>query len=74
MNRGCIPTKALLEDSLMIAAARRCTFMKGDMQVSFKRIKERKKSLIENSRAGITGVLKENGVELLAGKAAFVSP
>jgi dihydrolipoamide dehydrogenase len=74
LNRGCIPTKALLEDSLMIAAARKCTFMKGDMQVSFKRIRERKRSLIENSRAGIAGVLKENGVELLAGKAAFADP
>jgi dihydrolipoyl dehydrogenase len=74
LNRGCIPTKALLEDSLMIAATRRCYFMTGDMQVSLKRIKERKKNLIENSRAGIAGVLKENGVEVLAGNAAFVSP
>jgi dihydrolipoamide dehydrogenase len=73
LNRGCIPTKALLEDSLMIAATRRCPFMKGNMQVSFKRIKEKKKILIENSRAGIAGVLKENGVEILSGKAAFVS-
>jgi len=74
LNRGCIPTKALLEDSLMIAATRRCYFMKGDMQVSFKRIRERKKNLISNSRAGITGVLKENRVEILAGKAAFIAP
>ncbi|RPJ19829.1 MAG: FAD-dependent oxidoreductase, partial [Desulfobacteraceae bacterium] len=28
LNRGCIPTKALLEDSLMIAATRGCYFMK----------------------------------------------
>jgi dihydrolipoamide dehydrogenase len=74
LNRGCIPTKALLEDSLMIAATRGCYFMKGDMQVSFKRIKERKKNLIENSRAGIAGVLRENGVEILSGKAAFIAP
>jgi len=74
LNRGCIPTKALLEDSLMIAATRGCYFMKGDMQVSLNRIKERKKNLIENSRAGIAGVLRENGVEILAGKAAFVAP
>jgi len=73
LNRGCIPTKALLEDSLMIAATRACYFMKGDMQVSLKRIKERKKNLIENSRAGLSGVLRENGVEILAGKAAFIA-
>jgi dihydrolipoamide dehydrogenase len=74
LNRGCIPTKTLLEDSLMIAATRACYFMKGDMQVSLKRIKERKKNLIENSRAGIAGVLRENGAEILPGKAAFVRP
>jgi dihydrolipoamide dehydrogenase len=74
LNRGCIPSKALLQDSLMIAATRGCYFMKGDMRVSLKRINQRKKSLIENSRAGIAGVLKENGVEILSGKAAFVAP
>jgi dihydrolipoamide dehydrogenase len=63
-----------LEDSLMIAATRACYFMKGDMQVSLKRIRERKKNLIENSRAGIAGVLRENGVEILSGKAAFIAP
>jgi len=33
-----------------------------------------KENLIENSRAGIAGVLKENGAEILPGKAAFVRP
>lgn len=74
LNRGCIPTKTLLENSMMIAATRACYFMKGDMQVSLKRIKERKKNLIENSRAGIAGVLRENGVEILPGKAVFIAP
>jgi len=74
LNRGCIPTKTLLEDSLMITATRGCCFMKGDMQVSLERIKRRKTRLIENSRSGIAGVLKENGIELLSGKAAFVAP
>jgi dihydrolipoamide dehydrogenase len=74
LNRGCIPTKALLEDSLMIAATRACYFMKGDMQVSLKRIKERKKNLIENSRTGIAGVLRDNGAEILPAKATFAAP
>ncbi|MGE5841967.1 MAG: dihydrolipoyl dehydrogenase [Deltaproteobacteria bacterium] len=74
LNRGCIPTKTLLEDSLVIAATRECYFMKGDMQVSLNRIKERKKILIENSRSGIAGVLSENRVETVAGRAAFIGP
>ena len=32
LNRGCVPTKTLLEDSLMIDAVRSCHFMRGDMR------------------------------------------
>lgn len=74
LNRGCIPTKTLLENSLMVAAARGCFFMKGAMQVSLRRMKERKESLIETSRAGIDGVLREYGVEILTAKASFLAP
>jgi dihydrolipoamide dehydrogenase len=72
LNRGCVPTKALLTDSLMIAAARRCYFMKGEMHVSWRRIQHRKAELAKNSRAGIEQVLKENGVDIIAGEAAFL--
>ena len=74
LNRGCIPTKALLEASLMMSAVRTCFFMKGEMRVSFGRVKERKSRLVEASRAGITGVLAESGVEVLEGKACFTGP
>jgi dihydrolipoamide dehydrogenase len=74
LNRGCIPTKALLEASMMMASVRSCFFMKGEMRASFHRIKERKSRLVEASKAGITTVLAENGVEILQGKARFTGP
>ena len=74
LNRGCIPTKTLLEDTSMIRSVRRCPFLKGDMKINLKKILERKKSLVENSRAGIMSVLAENGVKRLEGKASFSGP
>jgi dihydrolipoamide dehydrogenase len=71
LNRGCVPTKALLEDSLMIGSVRACYFMKGEMKVSLKRILERKNRLVENSREGIANVLRGQGVMILEGEAHF---
>jgi len=74
LNRGCVPTKNFLEDTLTIAAVRNAPFLKGDMKINFGRIMERKQMVIEGSRAGIEGVLKGNGVEIMAGQARFTGP
>jgi dihydrolipoamide dehydrogenase len=74
LNRGCIPTKSFLEASLMMASVRTCDFMKGDMRVSFRRVKERKRRLVETSRAGITAVLAESGIEVIQARACFTAP
>jgi dihydrolipoamide dehydrogenase len=72
LNRGCVPTKTLIEDTLILAAVRGAPFLKGEMKINFGRIMERKQMVVEGSRAGITGVLRGNGVEILAGKARFI--
>lgn len=74
LNRGCVPTKTFLEDTLTIAAVRSAPFLKGDLKISFKRIMERKDMVVEASRAGVTAVLKGNGVEILTGEARFTGP
>jgi dihydrolipoamide dehydrogenase len=73
LNRGCVPTKTLLTDALMIAAARRCYFMKGEMNVSWRRMQNHKAELAKNSRAGISQVLKESGVHIIEGEAVFLN-
>lgn len=44
------------------------------MQVSLKRIRNRKSELVRNSRAGIENVLIESGVSIIEGRAAFMNP
>lgn len=74
LNRGCLPTKTLLEDTLTIFKIRQARFLKGDMKISFKRIIERKEVVVEGAVAGITAVIKGNGAEILKGEARFTGP
>ncbi len=74
LNRGCIPTKSLLEDTRMIPAVQKCHFLQGDMKISVKRIADRKRSVVEGSRQWVQDVLSGNGVTLMAGEASFENP
>ncbi|MBW1999148.1 MAG: dihydrolipoyl dehydrogenase [Deltaproteobacteria bacterium] len=74
LNRGCLPTKTLLEDTLMIAALRSSQFLRGEMKISFKTIAQRKAMLVQGAVAGIINTVKANGVEILEGNARFMGP
>ena len=74
LNRGCLPTKTLLEDTLTIFGVRQSRFLKGDMKINFKRIVERKEMVVDGAVAGITFVIKGNGAEILKGEACFTGP
>jgi dihydrolipoamide dehydrogenase len=74
LNRGCVPTKSLIEDTRMIPAVRTCHFLKGDMKISVKRIAERRNSVVEGSRQWVRNLLKGNGVTFLSGHASFKDP
>ena len=69
LNRGCLPSKTFLEDTMTIDAVRKARFLKGDMKINFKRIIERKDGVVQASRSGIESVLKGNGVEVIGGNA-----
>ncbi len=74
LNRGCIPTKALLEDTEMIPKVSTCHFLKGDMKIGVSRIVERRKAVVEGSRTWVRSILKGNGVAFMEGHASFESP
>ncbi|MFH1241893.1 MAG: dihydrolipoyl dehydrogenase [Pseudomonadota bacterium] len=74
LNRGCVPTKSLLEDTRIIPAVRNCHFLKGDMKISLKRIADRKRLVVEGSRSWVQNILSGNGVILLCGEASFKTP
>ncbi len=74
LNRGCLPTKALLEDTLTIARVRRASFLKGDLKINRERILARKDALVAESVAGVTQTVLDKGVTLLQGEASFAGP
>lgn len=74
LNRGCLPTKTLMEDSLLIASVRSCPFLSGEMKINRQRITARKDAVVQGSRAGIGGILKGNRVQIVEGAAAFLDP
>ncbi len=74
LNRGCIPTKSLLEDTRLIPSLRTCPFLKGDMKVSLERITGRRMSVVEGSRQWVRNILAGNSVSFLPGDASFTGP
>lgn len=74
LNRGCIPTKSLIEDTAMIPAVGTCHFLQGEMRISLTRIMERKNAVVEGSRQWVRSLLQGNRVMFLSGTASFVGP
>ena len=74
LNRGCIPTKTLLEDTGLLTRVRQCHFLRGDMKVSRQRINLRKTMVMAGSREWIKNVLLGKGVEIIDGRAFFTGP
>ncbi|MGD8387404.1 MAG: FAD-dependent oxidoreductase [Desulfobacteraceae bacterium] len=74
LNRGCLPTKTLLENSRIIAMVQNAPFLKGDIRINRSRLVERTQTVVEGAVAGIAATLKENGVVILQGEAAFIGP
>jgi dihydrolipoamide dehydrogenase len=74
LNRGCIPTKALLEASHAVVIAKHAknfgiTF--GEPDIDFAKMIERKNSVVQTLNRGIEGLFKKNGIEHLQGTATL---
>ena len=71
LNRGCIPTKALLHSANTYAAA--ASFETLGLSVSgmtydMNKIHDRKKEVVETLVKGVEGLVKANKIELITGK------
>ncbi len=71
LNRGCIPSKALLE------AASRYTDLKeaeqfglraGDIGFDYRKVADRKNQVVRQLRSGVEGLIRGNGVNWVRGK------
>ncbi len=78
LNRGCIPTKALVASSQMLAKVRELEDfgieLKGKAIPNFSRIIERKNKIVNTQVKGIRGLFKSWGITLKEGRGALLSP
>ena len=72
LNRGCIPTKALLESSRLFARVRSGAFgVKGDVQFFLDEVVGRKDQLVDKLNKGIGMLVQSNKIAYYNATAAF---
>ena len=77
MNRGCIPTKTLLETARLyraIQGADRFGIKVNPPEVDWDNLMTKKEQTVNYLRLGTESVLKSNGVEIVRGQARFNGP
>lgn len=77
MNKGCIPTKCLMETARLYWRMKRAGqlgLVVPHVELDWSQIMARKEDLVGYLRMGTEGVLKSNGVEILKGPARFETP
>jgi len=70
LHRGCIPTKALLENAARyqdLLHAGEFGLQVGDPEIDWDRVQERKRGVVGQLSKGVTGLLKRYGVEVVQG-------
>jgi dihydrolipoamide dehydrogenase len=77
LNRGCIPTKALIKNAEVLSLFQRAS----DFGIAYENLKfdyseavKRSREVVEKQTSGVTFLLKKNKVELLAGRGFIKAP
>jgi dihydrolipoamide dehydrogenase len=76
LNRGCIPTKALLQSSGMYKHAKEAkTFgiTVGDVKIDFPAVMARKNTVVKQLVGGLGGILKSHGMTIIKGTAQIIN-
>jgi len=77
LNRGCMPTKALLRGIELLEsleAGRDFGIQVGEVSVDFSKLMARKDRVVKTLVSGVSGLMKSNSIEVIKGKARMVSP
>jgi len=75
LNRGCIPTKAMLADAKLYHQVKGSSVLSVDgLRVNMEKLLERKEGVVKTLRSGVGLLVKNNGITLSAGKAKFLDP
>ncbi|MBQ3938585.1 MAG: dihydrolipoyl dehydrogenase [Clostridia bacterium] len=70
LNRGCIPTKALLHGAEIYETAKNaadCGVMTGEVGLDFAKLAEYKDGIVAKLRSGVAGLEKAHGVKVIKG-------
>lgn len=74
LNRGCIPSKALLHASKMISEARESAhrgIVFGEPKLELDKLRAWKESILTKLSGGVAGLAQRRGVQVLHGRAVF---
>jgi dihydrolipoamide dehydrogenase len=74
LNRGCIPSKALLHAAKLITEARDSNHRGisfGEPKIDLDKLRAWKDSILDKLGGGITGLAKQRGVEVMQGRGYF---
>ena len=75
LNRGCIPTKALLHSGNLFASRESWEsegIVVSDISYDESKVYERKEIIVSTLRTGIESLLKANKIDLIKGEAKFI--
>jgi len=77
LNRGCIPSKALLASAEVLLQAKNAGGMGIDVtgiSPNWVKMQQRKDAIVAGSRKGLSGLLQANKIKMFAGTAIISSP
>jgi len=77
LNRGCIPTKALLQSSGMYHAAKGAELYgvkTSGVTLDFPAVMKRKETVVKQLVGGLGGILKSHGMKIVNGTAQIIDP
>lgn len=77
INRGCTPTKTMVASGRVAYLAKRAAdfgvVLDGSL-TDMRRVRQRKRAIVQNFRSGSEKRLEKSGVQLIRGEASFAGP
>lgn len=77
LNRGCIPTKALVRDAEVYRDAVSgvfCVDAEGGFRVNFERLMARKRAVVDTLVSGVTHLMNTHRIRVITGSALITAP